>query len=228
MNTAANSEPTRLSVLISGFGPYDHVPVNPSQLVPKLLAEQGIAANPGDLDDPLRGVQLDVHAVTMPVSYAGSWAMLERELERVQPDIVVATGLKRAARGILLERGALNRTDSTRPDADDVVADRGPIREGAPAAYWTRLPLRAILNAFSKDHTLPASLTSDAGTFVCNALFYQLQDWAAHQTRDVLTGFVSLPLINDEPHPQHGLPLERQVVAIRHVVRQSVAYLLDM
>ncbi|RSX55031.1 peptidase C15 [Bifidobacterium dolichotidis] len=217
----------QLSVVVSGFGPYEHVDVNPSQLVPQIIAERGIHADETNLDDALRGVEVNVHAVTMPVSYAGSWTLLKSELERVQPDIVVATGLKRTARGILLERGAVNRTDSTRPDADDVVGGTGPINENGPAAYWTRLPLRSILHAFTQDHTIPASLTSDAGTYVCNALFYQLQDWAARQQRDVLTGFVSLPLVNETPHPQHGLPLERQIAAIDHVIRESARYLLE-
>ncbi len=93
----------------------------------------------------------------------------------------------------------------------------------ARAAYWPGLPLRAILNAFAADD-IPASLSSDAGTFVCNALFYHLQAWAARQPRPMMCGFVNLPPVNEQPHPQHGLPLAQQITAGRDVVREAARY----
>ena len=64
-----------------------------------------------------------------------------------------------------------------------------PIAPGRPAAYWTRLPLRAILGEFTHD-SIPATLSSDAGTFVCNSLFYNLLNWASAQDK-VLAGFTT-------------------------------------
>ena len=191
----------QFSVVISGFDHYDGIEVNPSYEVPRILSQQGV--------DGLDGVELSISTVSLPVSFS-------------KPDIVVATGLKRAARGILLERCATNIMDSSRPDVDNTAPSLVPIAPGRPAAYWTRLPLRAILGEFTHD-SIPATLSSDAGTFVCNSLFYNLLNWASAQDK-VLAGFVSLPVVNEEPHPKRGLPMDQLVQACGDVVRESVKY----
>lgn len=205
----------QLTVLMSGFDPYEGVEINPSLIVPRALAEQGIG-------DGLDGVDVTVHAVTLEVSFTNAWPTLSNAIDRIHPNIVIATGLKRAARGILLERCAENKRDTHRPDAHNVVPSESRIDPNGPAAYWTGLPLRAILNAFTKDN-IPATLSSDAGTFVCNALFYRLQEWASTQDH-VLSGFVNLPLVNEQPHPQHGIPLDAQITAGQDVVRATAQY----
>lgn len=214
-----------LSVVISGFDPYEGIAVNPALIVPDTLAKEGIAVDPNDFEDPLHGVDVRIHAVHMPVSFGKAWPMLNETLDRVHPHIVIATGLKQAARGILLERCAINLKDTTRPDADNVIPGQRLIDANGPAAYWTGLPLRAILNAFAKDN-IPATLSSDAGTYVCNALFYQLQEWAA-QRGDTMGGFVNLPPVNEQPHPQHGLSLRQQVQAGKDLVRAAARYYLQ-
>ncbi len=204
----------QFSVVISGFDHYDGIEVNPSYEVPRLLAQRGV----GELD----GVELAISTVSLPVSFSKAWPLLDQAIETAKPDIVIATGLKRAARGILLERCATNIMDSNKPDIDNTTPRRAPIDPNGPAAYWTRLPLRAILGDFTHD-SIPATLSSDAGTFVCNSLFYNLLNWASSQEK-VLAGFVSLPMVNEEPHPQRGLPLEQLVQACADVVRKSVEY----
>ncbi|KAA8816328.1 peptidase C15 [Bifidobacterium callitrichos] len=204
----------QLSVVISGFDHYDDVRVNPSYEVPKALAEKGV--------DGLDDVELAISAVSLPVSFAKAWPTLRETIEATHPNIVIATGLKHAARGVMLERCATNLMDAAKPDVDNMTPRRAPIDPNGPAAYWTRLPLRSILADFTRDG-IPATLSSDAGTFVCNSLFYNLLNWASGQDK-VLAGFVSFPLINESRHPQHGLPLRHLVTAGADVVRDSVRY----
>lgn len=204
----------QFSVVISGFEHYDDVSVNPSYEVPRILSEQGV----GGLD----GVGLSISTVGLPVSFSKAWPLLSETIEEAKPDIVIATGLKRAARGVLLERCATNIMDSSKPDVDNAAPSLVPIDPDGPAAYWTRLPLRAILGEFTHD-SIPATLSSDAGTFVCNSLFYNLLNWASSQDK-VLAGFVSLPVANEEPHPKRGLPMSQLVQACGDVVRESVEY----
>ena len=204
----------QLSVVISGFDHYEDVRINPSYEVPKDLAAKGV--------DGLDDVELTISAVSLPVSFAKAWPTLRETIEATHPNIVIATGLKHAARGVMLERCATNLMDAARPDVDNVTPRRAPIDPDGPAAYWTRLPLRSILADFTRDG-IPATLSSDAGTFVCNSLFYNLLNWASGQEK-VLAGFVSFPLINESRHPQHGLPLRHLVTAGADVVRDSVRY----
>lgn len=225
----------QFSVVISGFDHYEDIDVNPSAEVPKMVAEQGIGIS-SDADDPLADVSVTIHAVTLPISFTNSWPQLLEAIEAAQPDIVIATGFKYAARGIALERCATNVMDIV--DEDDVAsiqanaattlrteetrAERQPIAPDGPAAYWTKLPLHAILTDFAK-HNIPATLSSDAGTYVCNSLFYHLLCWTSVQKKNVLSGFVSFPKVT-ESHSQTGLTLDQQVEACRDVIREAIHY----
>ena len=186
----------QINIVISGFDPYEGVDVNPAMLVPQALAERwrDPSADEAGCDDLLQDVDVAISTVMLPVSFANAWPALLDTIEKAQPDIIIATGLKRSSRGILLERCATNLMDAAKPDADNVIPSRRPINPEGPAAYWTRLPLRSILKDFAK-HEIPATLSSDAGTFVCNSLFYHLLDWSARQDRRILSGFVSLPIV---------------------------------
>ena len=106
----------QINIVISGFTPYDGIDVNPAVLVPVALAEywndpsQSVALS----DDLLQDVSMSVTTVTLPVSFANAWPMLLNAIEQANPDIVIATGLKRSARGVLLERCATNLMDADR------------------------------------------------------------------------------------------------------------------
>ena len=162
-----------------------------------------------------------MHEVTSPQAFEGL-RLAGRKPRHV--DQLIATGLKHAARGVMLERCATNLMDAIKPDADNVIPRREPIDPNGPAAYWTRLPLRSILNDFTDD-SIPATLSSDAGTFVCNSLFYNLLNWTATQEQ-VLGGFVSFPPVVPAHSSQHGLPLDQQIAAGLDVVREAVRYYL--
>ena len=85
--------------------------------------------------------------------------------------------------------------------------------------------MRAILRDFTAAD-IPATLSSDAGTYVCNSLFYHLMHWNAGRRR-VLSGFVSFPKVAQSAHSQQGLTLECQVAACRSVVRETIRYHLS-
>ena len=225
----------QIKVIVAGYDHYEGVDVNPSYQVSQALAEHGMEGmrpvGPTE-EDPLEGVDLAISSVTMPVSFAKAWPILHEAIERVHPDIIIATGLKRRARGIAMERCAVNLKEDDADDHENLgeqepqdtvrQTSRQPIDPQGPAAYWTRLPLRAILHDFGTCG-IPATLSSDAGTYVCNALFYNLLAWAAGH-KDVLAGFVSLPLVNESGGQECGLPLDQQIQAVREVVNETIRY----
>ena len=209
----------QLNVVICGFDHYENIDVNPSYEVPEALVRDGIG-EPSDVDDPLHDANVSINTVALPVSFANAWPTLLETLDATRPDIVIATGLKHAAHSVAMERCATNLMNAARPDADNALPRFEPIIKDGPAAYWTRLPLRAIINDFARDG-IPATLSSDAGTFVCNSLFYQLLHWTATQDR-VLAGFVSFPPINGGSRLQNGLDLRQQVPGAMWCARRSV------
>ena len=191
----------QINIVISGFTPYEGIDVNPAVLVPAAVAKQWAdpAQSQAISEELLQDIAVTVTNVTLPVSFAKAWPTLLEAIEQAKPDIVIATGLKRTSRGILLERCATNLMDAAKPDADNVIPSRRPI---------------------------PAALSSDAGTFVCNSLFYHLLNWSAGQERRILSGFVSLPIVNGRPH-ERGLSIEQQTAAVDDVLRESVRYFLQ-
>lgn len=210
----------QINVVISGFNPYEDLKVNPSYEVPSALADSQYCVQLQSSQD----VHVNVTAVTLPISFANAWPELLATIEREHANIVIATGVKHAARGVQLERCAINVIDAKKPDVDNHRPQKMPIIENEPAAYWTRLPLRTILQCFAHDG-IASTLSSDAGTYVCNSLFYQLLHWAAGQSNQrILAGFVSFPPVVSSHDARHGLLLQQQIDAGRDIVRETVRY----
>ena len=130
----------QINIVISGFTPYEGIDVNPAVLVPAAVAKQWAdpAQSQAISEELLQDIAVTVTNVTLPVSFAKAWPTLLEAIEQAKPDIVIATGLKRTSRGILLERCATNLMDAAKPDADNVIPPRRPIDPEGPAAYWTR------------------------------------------------------------------------------------------
>ena len=65
---------------------------------------------------------------------------------------------------------------------------------GGPAAYFSTLPLGAMLKALV-DEGIPAYTSSTAGTYLCNQTLY----WTLHAVRDLghppAVGFIHFPLL---------------------------------
>ena len=187
----------QINIVISGFTPYEGIDVNPAVLVPAAVAKQW--ADPAQSQAISEELLQDIAVTVTNVTLPVSFA-------KAWPTLLEAI-------------------EQAKPDADNVIPLRRPIDPEGPAAYWTRLPLRSILHDFAK-HEIPAALSSDAGTFVCNSLFYHLLNWSAGQERRILSGFVSLPIVNGRPH-ERGLSIEQQTAAVDDVLRESERYFLQ-
>ncbi|OZG58714.1 peptidase C15 [Bifidobacterium tissieri] len=206
------------NVVISGFDHYEDIDTNPSAEVCAALESRGVEPS----EDSAGIVHINVTSVLIPLSFQNAWPTLRDAIDRVHPDMVLATGLKTHAHSVALERCATNLIDASRPDADNIQPRRAPIDPDGPAAYWTRLPLRTILHDFAEQN-IPATLSSDAGTFVCNSLFYRLLDWNSMQST-ALSGFLSFPKMNDGGKYGSGLSLEQMIAAAQDVIRATADY----
>lgn len=198
-------------VVVCGFESYEGVDVNPSRLVAQTLADEGVTVD---------SVNVSVTSVLIPMSFQHAWPTLKQTLETIQPHLVLATGLKTHSHTIALERCARNVIDAHKPDIDNVQPRREVVIENAPHAYWTGVPLRAIMSKFA-EHDIPVTLSSDAGTFVCNTLFFELLDWCAHQ-ENATAGFISFPFVDKPTGYTKGTKLITMVDAARDVVTTTV------
>ncbi|WP_062377740.1 pyroglutamyl-peptidase I [Demequina pelophila] len=172
-------------VLITGFEPFRDAPTNPSWDAVSLMAERW------------RG-SAEIIPRLLPVEFEEAPRKLRASIAKHLPDIVIATGVAEGRRGLTPERVAINLDDASIPDNGGYQPLDQPIAEGAPAALWTTLPDKRIVEAM-KAHGIPASLSLTAGAYVCNHVFYMLQ--RELERWGVPSGFIHVPAT-----PEMGLP----------------------
>ncbi len=191
-----------LTILLTGFDPFDGAAENPSRRAVLAVAE----------GTPPPGTR--VVAEILPVSYAHAGAALADAVRRHRPDILIATGLAGGRAEISVERVAINVDDARIADNDGAFRIDAPVIEGGPAAYFSTLPIKAIAGEI-RAAGVPAHVSQSAGTFICNHVFYRACHLAATEHR-MRAGFIHLPWLPDQGAP--SLPLSALVVALRAAI----------
>lgn len=171
------------TVIITGFDPFGNETINPSWEAVKLLHGRSIG-------------RYDVHAIQLPTSFERAGTVLAEAMEQVKPEAVICVGQAGGRPDITLERVAINLKDARIPDNDGAQPTDGAIVENGPVAYWARMPLKAI-RAAVQEEGIPCSISYTAGTFVCNAIFYQLMHLLNEQQdpNHKRGGFIHIPFL---------------------------------
>lgn len=193
-------------VLLTGFEPFAGASLNPSeQIVNALKARQ------------IEGVEL--HTAVLPVVFTESSELLRHLIKLHNPDVVICLGQAEGRSEVSFERVAINLDDARLADnAGRTVTDQ-PIVEDGPEAKFTTLPVKEMVAAVRAEG-IAAGLSTTAGTFVCNHIFYAMQHALAGTS--VLSGFIHVPLMAEQAADFAGLPtmpLDQQVRAIEIAIR---------
>ena len=172
----------RTNVLITGFGPFPGVPVNATM---RLLPELARAA-------PRLFPDVRFVAEVLPTEWTTGPRRLERLLAEVAPDLALHFGVSSRARGFEIEQRARNACAAT-PDASGALPTGAAIRDGGAEHLPAILPVRHIV-ARLRQLGIPAFVSRDAGTYLCNAALYHslvcAKDGDASGRR---VGFVHIP-----------------------------------
>jgi pyroglutamyl-peptidase len=146
----------------------------------------------------------------IPTVFGTSLQRLEALMEEIQPRLVICTGQAGGRPAISLERIAINVNDARIPDNTGAKPIDVPIVADGPAAYFTKLPIKAMLQALL-DNGVRAEVSQTAGTFVCNQTFYGLMHLLAQpRWQDVRGGLIHVPYL-----PQQGQPSMRLEEVVR-------------
>ncbi|MFP5474603.1 MAG: pyroglutamyl-peptidase I [Gammaproteobacteria bacterium] len=202
-------------VLLTGFEPFGGDALNPSWEVARALDREVLASG------------VVVESVCLPCVFDDAVARLDEHLAAGAPPLlVVALGLAGGRAGITLERVAINIDDARIADnAGRQPVDR-PVVPGAPAAYFSTLPIKAMVRALQATG-LPAAVSNTAGTFVCNHLFFALMHRLATRLplAGVRGGFAHLPWLPAQLAEHAGEPalaLGEQVEGVRLMLRTAL------
>ncbi len=172
-------------VLVTGFEPFGGEQINPSWLAASRLEGEVIAG-------------ATVSARELPCVFGDAIEVLLREIDAIEPVLVICTGQAGGREGISLERVAINVDDARIADNAGKQPIDEPIVLGAPAAYFSSLPIKAIVHALHRDR-VRAEVSQTAGTFVCNHVFFGLMH-ALAQRPDVRAGFAHVPYTTEQAH----------------------------
>ena len=166
-------------ILVTGFEPFDGASVNPSAEIAKRL-------------DGRRLGGAEIRAAVLPVHHVGAAAAVQSLLDAHDPAAIVHLGLAGERAQISLERIAVNLMDYAIPDNTGGQIRDEPCVAGGPAAYWSTLPLRPMLEAVHGAGA-PAYLSATAGTYLCNYVMYTTLHVLAPRPEPRPAGFIHLP-----------------------------------
>ncbi|MFD9691771.1 pyroglutamyl-peptidase I [Kitasatospora sp. NPDC059088] len=179
-------------VLITGFAPFVAAPVNPSWQAAKMVEA---APPPG----------LDVTAVEISCVFGTAIEELRKAVAEVDPFLVLCTGQAGGRPDLSVERIAINLNDAIDiPDSEGNEPMEEPVIPGAPAAYFASVPVKACVQA-ARDAGVPASLSRNINTFICNHLFYGLTHLIATERPHMRGGCVHVPYAPNQV-TQQSLP----------------------
>ena len=177
-------------MLITGFGPFDTFNKNPSADVIKIL-DGKVFSN------------IKIAVSEIDVTWEDSWKDIQAAIDLHKPVCVLLLGLAHEY-SVRLENTAVNYTELTLDVNDKYpVENHGFIIEDAPESYPTTLPTEWLLDEFREyeetihqsEHSnlsfVHARQSNDAGTYICNYVFYQAMHYLEEQVP--YRGFVHIP-----------------------------------
>lgn len=199
-------------VLVTGFEPFGGESVNPSLEAVKRLDALG-----------MDGVTLET--LQIPCAFGDAIDALAAAMRRFRPDVVLCVGQAGGRTEISVERVAINVDDARIADNAGRQPVDEPIVAGGPAAYFSTLPIKAIVAAL-RTSGIPAEVSQTAGTYVCNHLFYGLAHLIATEFPDTRGGFIHIPYLPEQAVHHRGaasMPLETIVKALQVAIGTTLA-----
>ena len=172
-----------MKILVTGFDPFGGEKVNPALEAVKSLPSE------------IHGAE--IRWVEIPTVFYKASEVLEAEIEKYQPDVVLCFGQAGGRASLTPERVAINQDDARIPDNQGNQPIDTPIREDGQAAYFSTLPIKAMVKAI-KEEGLPATVSNTAGTFVCNHLMYQALYLADKKFPNKRAGFMHIPYMTEQ------------------------------
>jgi pyroglutamyl-peptidase len=132
-----------------------------------------------------------VRSIRLPVNCRRAASAVSTAIEEISPGAVLGLGQAGGRPALSLERVAINLAEQRASRETDGSAEGKPIVAGGPDAYFSRLPLAAILRALKRGN-IPAALSLSAGAYVCNTVMY-VGLHVLRRRRNVPAGFIHLP-----------------------------------
>lgn len=172
-----------MKILVTGFDPFGEDEINPAIEAVKRL------------DDEIAGAQ--IVKLEIPTVFGECADVVHEAILKEKPDYVLNIGQAGGRFALTPERLAINFDDGRIADNKGYQPIATPIHEDGQNAYFTQLPVKAMARAI-RDAGLPSSVSTTAGTFVCNHIMYQVQYMIDKEFPDLKAGFMHIPYLPEQ------------------------------
>ena len=178
-----------MRALITGFEPNDDG-LNASELVVLSLRDNPTQELSQYIDD--------IDFKIMPGNTNMLGQVVDETLKAITPDICIGVGQARGYNKIALERMAKNLRYFVTLDKAGNAPKGKPVVPNAPVAYWHSLLEQDNLVTLLESHNIPARVSNDCGTHLCNQAFYHFLHWKETYRHDMKVGFVHIPVLPEQ------------------------------
>lgn len=200
-----------MEVIVTGFEPFGTLSTNPSW--------EAVQALPTHISG------CAVRKLLLPTVFGRCFAPLQQAIEQHHPAAVLCVGVAQLRNHLTPERVAINLRDTKVPDNEGYHPTDEPIIEDAPTAFFSSLPVKAMVKAMQESH-LPAKISNSAGTYVCNEVLYRLLHFTQAHSPQTLAGFIHVPLPqNDTTDVERTLTLNDLTQALQLCLETIVLHL---
>jgi pyroglutamyl-peptidase len=180
-----------MKIMVTGFDPFEDEPINP--------AWEAVRRLPDEVDGA------EIVKVQIPTSFGRSAEVVREAILVHDPDVVVSVGQAGGRFSVMPERVAINIDDGRIPDNDGNQPIDETIRPDGPPAYFSTLPVKAMVTAM-KSAGVPAAVSNTAGTYVCNHIFYSVRYLVDREFPGKRSGFIHVPYLPAQVVDKPGLP----------------------
>lgn len=168
-------------ILITGFEPFGGETINPSWEAVKSLPEE------------INGYSLT--KLLLPVVFGEAASLALKTAEKITPNFILCIGQAGGRAEVTPELVAINLRHASIPDNNGNQPKDETIKPGAPAAYFSTIPARKIVDAVNASG-VPSKLSYSAGAYVCNDLLYALL--SHFENSDTRVGFIHIPYSKEQ------------------------------
>ena len=172
-----------MKILVTGFDPFGEDKINPAIEAVKRL------------DNEIAGAK--IVKLEIPTVFGDCAEVVHEAILREKPDYVLNIGQAGGRYALTPERVAINFDDGRIADNKGYQPIARPIHEDGQNAYFTQLPVKAMARAI-REIGLPSSVSTTAGTFVCNHIMYQVQYMIDKEFHDLKAGFMHIPYLPEQ------------------------------
>lgn len=200
-----------MKVLVTGFDPFGGEKINPAFEAVKLLP------------DTIVGAQ--IIKLEIPTVFTRSADVVEKAIKEHQPDIVIDVGQAGGRSCMTVEKVAINLAEARIPDNDGEQPLDEPLRADGETAYFATVPVKAMVENM-REHGIPAHISYTAGTYVCNAVMYNVLYLLDKKYPGVRGGFIHVPFesgqVVDKANGTPFMSLEMIAKGIEYSIEAAV------